>query len=147
MDLSIRTILYPEVAVMAIKSLKRQTMLWLALLFLTLLSAEVLRRRVDIVGYSIDVIAVLLVMLIKARIIGLDFMELRGAPRRLRLAFEAWLVMVSLGILFLHTVPQGAASQALTKSAQLDAGATGRPRMDRLPPRYAGDCNSPMRKC
>ena len=139
MDLSIRTILYPEVAVMAIKSLKRQTMLWLALLFLTLLSAEVLRRRGDIGGYSIDVTAVLLVTLIKARIIGLDFMELRGAPRRLRLAFEAWLVMVSLGILFLHAVPQGAASQALTRSAQLDAGAIGRPRMDRLPPRQAGD--------
>jgi len=139
MDLSIRTILYPEVAVMVIKSLKRQTVLWLALLLLTLLSAEVLRRRGGIVGYSIDVTAVLLVTLIKARIIGLDFMELRGAPRRLRLAFEAWLVMVSLGILFLHAVPQGAHSQALTKSAQLDAGATSRARMDRLPPRYARD--------
>ena len=112
---------------MAIKSLKRQTVLWLALLLLTLLSAEVLRKLGDIAGYSIDVTAVLLVTLIKARIIGLDFMELRGAPRRLRLAFEAWLVMVSLGILFLHAVPQGAASQPLSNSAQLDAGATGRP--------------------
>ncbi|ALL79386.1 hypothetical protein AD006_29345 (plasmid) [Pseudonocardia sp. EC080610-09] len=33
---------------------------------------------------------VLLVAFVKIRLVGLDFMELRTAPRLLRLAFEGW---------------------------------------------------------
>jgi hypothetical protein len=46
--------------------------------------------------------AVLLISLLKARIIGLEFMELRSAPWALRLAFELWVVGVCAALLGLY---------------------------------------------
>jgi predicted membrane channel-forming protein YqfA (hemolysin III family) len=39
--------------------------------------------------------AVMGVAFVKVRFIGLDFMELRRAPAPLRLAFEAWLLVIA----------------------------------------------------
>jgi hypothetical protein len=39
-------------------------------------------------------VAVLVVAFVKARVVGLHFMELRSAPVRLRVAFEGWVVVV-----------------------------------------------------
>jgi hypothetical protein len=53
---------------------------------------------------------VIAVAFIKVRFIGLDFMELRHAPRPLRVAFEAWLLVI-VGTLMtmysLQTLPKG----------------------------------------
>jgi hypothetical protein len=38
----------------------------------------------------------------KARLIGLEFMELRRAPLALRLAFELWVLVVCAGLLGLY---------------------------------------------
>jgi Prokaryotic Cytochrome C oxidase subunit IV len=84
-------------------STRRLTVLWVVLLALTLLSAEVLRNAQLEIGGTLLMAAVVLVTLTKARIIGLHYMELKGAPWPLRAAFEAWLVVVSVAILFLHT--------------------------------------------
>ena len=46
--------------------------------------------------------AVLLISLLKARLIGLEFMELRTAPLPLRLAFEFWVLAVCAALLGLY---------------------------------------------
>ena len=45
---------------------------------------------------------VIAVAFIKARFVGLDFMELRRAPVALRLAFELWLVALGGTLLVLY---------------------------------------------
>lgn len=42
---------------------------------------------------------VLAIAFLKARYVGLDFMELRHADRRLRLAFEAWILVVGATVI------------------------------------------------
>ncbi len=44
----------------------------------------------------------LLIAFVKARLIGLEFMELRAAPRLLRLIFEAWTVVACTTLLALY---------------------------------------------
>jgi hypothetical protein len=52
--------------------------------------------------------AVLLISLLKARLIGLEFMELRTAPLPLRLAFEFWVLAVCAVLLGLYWRPVAA---------------------------------------
>src|SRR5882757_4614916 len=87
---------------MVTTSSRRQTMVWVMLILLTVVSAEVLGNRGFIVGNSIRVSTVILVTFVKGRLVGLDYMELRTAPWLLRLAFETWLVVISCLILFLY---------------------------------------------
>jgi hypothetical protein len=47
--------------------------------------------------------AVLGIAFAKARYIGLDFMELRHAPRAMRIAFEAWAIAACLGLIALFS--------------------------------------------
>ncbi len=47
-------------------------------------------------------VAMLVIALVKARFVFLDFMELRGAPLPLRLAFEAWAVLVCIALIALY---------------------------------------------
>ncbi|MFT4582102.1 MAG: hypothetical protein ACI915_003696 [Gammaproteobacteria bacterium] len=47
-------------------------------------------------------IAILIITFIKVRFVFLDFMELRTAPLALRLAFEAWAVIVCATLIFLY---------------------------------------------
>ncbi len=47
-------------------------------------------------------VAVVLIAFIKVRFVFLDFMELRTAPLPLRLAFEAWTIIVAGAIIVLY---------------------------------------------
>jgi hypothetical protein len=85
----------------------RLTQLWIALIGLTLLSTDILGRPGYVGGRAVSVVAVLAVTLTKARIIGLDYMELRRAPLWLRLVFEVWLLLVCSGIGFLYLAQLG----------------------------------------
>lgn len=42
------------------------------------------------------IVAILVLACIKVRLVGLDFMELRHAPRQMRLAFEAYCAALAL---------------------------------------------------
>lgn len=44
--------------------------------------------------YQFGTIAVLVVTFVKVRFVYLDFMELKTAPRSLRLVFEAWALLM-----------------------------------------------------
>lgn len=43
--------------------------------------------------------AILIIAAVKIRFVGLDYMELRHAPWPLRLAFEGWVVAITLALL------------------------------------------------
>ena len=67
----------------------RVAVTWLVLLAATLLSWESAHSSGD---YRLTSAVVLLIAFLKARLIGLEFMELRAAPRVLRFIFEGWVV-------------------------------------------------------
>lgn len=70
----------------------RSTLVWLGLMTLTIVSRGLgLGMIVDIAHARI---AILLLAFVKVRYIGLEFMELRSAPRATRVAFEVWVVGV-----------------------------------------------------
>jgi Prokaryotic Cytochrome C oxidase subunit IV len=82
--------------------LHKVTPLWIVLILATALSWEFghglgFGNRTD---YA--TVAVILIAFIKARFVVLDFMELRTAPWPLRLALEAWLVVVGGAIIVLY---------------------------------------------
>ena len=79
----------------------RVAVVWLVLLTATLLSWESARSSGD---YRLASAAVLLIAFLKARLIGLEFMELRAAPRVLRFIFEAWVVVACATLLALYCV-------------------------------------------
>jgi hypothetical protein len=60
---------------------------WLVLIAATLLSCAL---GADHGTGSVMAVVVLAIAAIKVRLVGLDFMELRGAPMPLRLAFEGY---------------------------------------------------------
>jgi hypothetical protein len=72
---------------------------WLLLVAATLLSWESAR---DTAQMRLATSAVLLIAFAKVRCIGLEFMELRTAPRPLRLAFELWLLAAAALLLALY---------------------------------------------
>src|ERR1700733_6953032 len=80
-------------------SRRRVAAVWLVLVAATLLSWESARSSGD---YRLASSAVLLIAFLKARLIGLEFMELRAAPRVLRSIFEAWTVVACAGLLALY---------------------------------------------
>ena len=77
----------------------RVAAVWLVLVAATLLSWESARSTDD---YRLASSAVLLIAFLKARLIGLEFMELRAAPLQLRLIFEGWAVIACTGLLALY---------------------------------------------
>jgi hypothetical protein len=84
---------------MASSSRRRVAAVWLVLVAATLLSWESARSSGD---YRLASSAVLLIAFLKARLIGLEFMELRAAPLQLRLIFEGWAVIACTGLLALY---------------------------------------------
>jgi len=60
---------------------------WLVLIVATLISYAL---GADHGSGSVMVVVVLAIAAIKIRLVGLDFMELRGAPIPLRIAFEGY---------------------------------------------------------
>ncbi len=47
-------------------------------------------------------IAIIVISFLKVRFIVLDFMEVRTAPKALRVALETWLVLVCATLIFLY---------------------------------------------
>jgi caa(3)-type oxidase subunit IV len=77
----------------------RVAAVWLVLIAATLFSWESARSSGD---YRLASSIVLLIAFLKARLIGLEFMELRAAPLQLRLIFEGWTVVACAGLLALY---------------------------------------------
>ena len=77
----------------------RITATWLLLVLATLISWESARGDGS---PRLATSAVLAIAFVKARCIGLEFMELRTAPLPLRLIFEAWVAIVCAGLLALY---------------------------------------------
>lgn len=76
----------------------RKAALWLVLVGLTIVSLELFQ---GIAGGNrqITAAAVIVIAFIKVRIVGLDYMEIRNAPRLLRVLFELWVGTVLLLII------------------------------------------------
>ena len=83
----------------------RVAVTWLVLLAATLLSWESAHSSGD---YRLASAVVLLIAFLKARLIGLEFMELRAAPRVLRSIFEAWTVVACAALLTLYLLSPAA---------------------------------------
>lgn len=85
----------------------RTSLIWLALVAATWLSWELGHGLIFGDAYRHASVAVVLIAFIKARFVFLDFMELRRAPRGLRLAFEAWTAVVGGSVLFVYWTGSG----------------------------------------
>jgi heme/copper-type cytochrome/quinol oxidase subunit 3 len=70
----------------------RSTLVWLCLMMLTIVSRGLGRGMIANIAHAR--IAILMLAFVKVRYIGLEFMELRNAPRATRAAFEVWVVGV-----------------------------------------------------
>ena len=70
--------------------MKRLALAWLVLTVLTLASWQSSARTID---PTVASIGVLVVAFVKARIVIVHFMEVGTAPRPLRLACDAWVVL------------------------------------------------------
>lgn len=68
----------------------RTTLIWALLVGATVLSWE-LGHGVGLDSATAAGSAILIVTFIKVRFVVLDFMEIRDAPRWMRLVFEAWI--------------------------------------------------------
>lgn len=80
----------------------RATAVWLLLVGATGLSWEFGHGFGFGTDFRYGTVAVVIIAFIKLRIVFLEFMELRHAPLRLRLAFEAWTVVVCASVLILY---------------------------------------------
>jgi hypothetical protein len=81
---------------------RRITAVWLLLVLATLFSWESAHVGSD---HRLSTSIVLAIAFIKARFVGLEFMELREAPPPLRLIFEAWVVLACAALLILYWLP------------------------------------------
>ena len=82
--------------------MRRATLVWCGLMTATLLSVFIGGHIGE--GASFGTSAVIAIAAVKARFVGLDFMELRGAPVLMRVAFEVWVVVVCVALLVLYLV-------------------------------------------
>ncbi|MFT4563674.1 MAG: hypothetical protein ACI9BW_003430 [Gammaproteobacteria bacterium] len=80
----------------------RITWVWLGLILATGLSWQFGHGFGFGEQFHYATIAILIITFIKVRFVFLDFMELRTAPLALRLAFEAWAVIVCGALIFLY---------------------------------------------
>ena len=78
---------------------RRITAVWLLLVLATLLSWESAHLGDD---HRLSTSIVLVIAFIKARFVGLEFMELRDAPLPLRLIFELWVLLACAALLILY---------------------------------------------
>ncbi|WP_084269240.1 cytochrome C oxidase subunit IV family protein [Mycobacterium avium] len=76
---------------------ERVTWVWLALMLLTCVTTWGLSK--DLFGPAVAVVGIFVIAAAKVRYVMLDFMELRNAPIPVRVAFEAWPVVVAATIL------------------------------------------------
>lgn len=71
---------------------QRVTKVWLALMVLTAVTTWGLST--DLFSPAVAVTGTFLIAAVKVRFVMLDFMELRHAPIRVRIAFQSWLAVV-----------------------------------------------------
>jgi heme/copper-type cytochrome/quinol oxidase subunit 4 len=76
---------------------ERVTLVWFGLVVLTCVTTWGLSK--DIFTPAVAVVGIFVIAAVKVRYVVLDFMELRGAPIPVRVAFEAWPVVVTAMIL------------------------------------------------
>ena len=76
---------------------ERVTMVWFGLVVLTCVTTWGLSK--DMFSPVVAVVGIFLIAAVKVRYVMLDFMELRQAPIAVRVAFEAWPVVVTAMIL------------------------------------------------
>jgi len=76
---------------------ERVTMVWLGLMVATCVTTWVLSK--DLFSPAVAMVGIFLIAAVKVRYVMLDFMELRHAPLPVRVAFEAWIVVVAAMIL------------------------------------------------
>lgn len=80
----------------------RVTWLWGLLILATIVSWEFGHGLGFGENLRLSTTAVLMIAFIKARVVILDFMEIRHAPPGLRLLLEAWVVIVAATLLALY---------------------------------------------
>lgn len=80
----------------------RLLLVWAGLVVATLVSYLVGHDH-SAIG-EVGVVVALLIAFLKVRFVGLDFMELKGAPPVLRIAFEAWSVLVAGMVVVLYLI-------------------------------------------
>ena len=76
--------------------------MWLLLVSATALSWEFGHGFGFGAQHRYATVMVMIIAFVKVRIVFLEFMELRHAPALLRLAFEAWAMIVCACLLFLY---------------------------------------------
>jgi caa(3)-type oxidase subunit IV len=88
---------------MSTTNARATTYVWAILSVLTLLSLWLGPARVGHVAASLPItVAVLTMALIKARLIIQYFMEVRTAPRWLRIATDGWLIVLFGGVVAIY---------------------------------------------
>lgn len=80
----------------------RLVLVWAGLVVATLVS-YVVGHDHSSVG-QVGVVVALLIAFLKVRFVGMDFMELKSAPLVLRIAFQAWCVLVAGMVVALYVV-------------------------------------------
>jgi hypothetical protein len=80
----------------------RLTVVWLFLISATILSWAIGHEWVA--DDSVATAAVIVVAFMKVRLVGLDFMELRSAPKLMRLAFEVWVLATCAALIVLSEI-------------------------------------------
>lgn len=82
---------------------RRMTVVWIVLLALTFGSFLVgIEQSADFAGAA--AIAIIGIALLKVRLIGLHFMDVRIAPTALRMLFEGYVLVVFAALVFLDVL-------------------------------------------
>jgi heme/copper-type cytochrome/quinol oxidase subunit 4 len=76
---------------------ERVTMVWLGLMMLTCVTTWGLSK--DLFTPTVGVVGIFVIAAVKVTYVMLDFMELRDAPIPVRVAFQAWPLIVAAMIL------------------------------------------------
>jgi hypothetical protein len=80
----------------------RAVAVWLILVVATIGSLTLFEAfRSAMMNRTVSTV-IIAVAFIKARFVGLDFMELRRAPFALRLVFELWLIVIGGALIMLY---------------------------------------------
>lgn len=80
----------------------RATIVWFVLAAATVLSVLVGDHSFGIADLASAI--VLAIAFVKVRIVGSEFMELRGAPLPMRLVFDVWVIVVCAVLIVLYRI-------------------------------------------
>lgn len=85
--------------------MRRVVVVWLALMVATGVSWAIgTEHGPPVQGIRIGAAAALAIAFVKVRYVGLEFMELRGAPPTLRWTFEGWVAAVGGVVVALYAL-------------------------------------------